>query len=225
MGTRPRSAGGLSPPTRGSQRKDRTMKRLRGSIPAHTGKPASPGWWKLGTTVYPRPHGEALRRGAPRTASGGLSPPTRGSPGYCPPRVNPEGSIPAHTGKPAGGRYGDSGAGVYPRPHGEAGILRVLYWPARGLSPPTRGSLAVGDGRDVKLGSIPAHTGKPRRTPGGPPRSWVYPRPHGEAPVCPGDVFPAGGLSPPTRGSLVTAALSRARSGSIPAHTGKPAGP
>ena len=106
---------GLSPPTRGSRRGDAVGERRHGSIPAHAGKPG----WRLVVVpsgrVYPRPRGEACSRPRPSPSPGGLSPPTRGSPGRRADRGGPDGSIPAHAGKPlayevdqslAGGQYG-----------------------------------------------------------------------------------------------------------------------
>ena len=51
--------------------------------------------------------------------------------------------------------------GVYPRPHGEAGVHRPQTASLDGLSPPTRGSPADPVRFVARLGSIPAHTGKP----------------------------------------------------------------
>ena len=50
----------------------------------------------------------------------------------------------------------------------------------------------------------------------------VYPRPHGEADTDGNETWDVSGLSPPTRGSLGGRGDDERRSGSIPAHTGKP---
>ena len=132
------------------------------------------------------------------------------------------GSIPAHTGKPAGLPPCPVGFGVYPRPHGEATPPAVADWIGRGLSPPTRGSRVRHGLRRFVAGSIPAHTGKPRSQKPQLSRRAVYPRPHGEAAVPEAPVEPARGLSPPTRGSPAGPAQHPPTVRSIPAHTGKP---
>ena len=94
-------AAGLSPPTRGSLEAAALRRRLRGSIPAHTGKPRDFDARQRPAEVYPRPHGEAFTMALVVLLRGGLSPPTRGSqggPGESPTLAR---SIPAHTGKPS----------------------------------------------------------------------------------------------------------------------------
>ena len=214
---------GLSPPTRGSRQAVNVDARKLGSIPAHTGKP-SPGSGVPGARrVYPRPHGEAFVFPASPSPLGGLSPPTRGSLCWWAHRCARQRSIPAHTGKPSRSRSAVPRARVYPRPHGEAGLGRLRAMTANGLSPPTRGSRPEGGRVGRRDGSIPAHTGKPRRRAGILPPGRVYPRPHGEAEG--GEVQAGGvrGLSPPTRGSRCGEQRTARLHGSIPAHTGKPA--
>ena len=213
---------GLSPPTRGSRKADDGETQGLGSIPAHTGKPkkeATP--WPL-TEVYPRPHGEASSAGDRPDRSRGLSPPTRGSP-QCHVSLNAApGSIPAHTGKPRSGTPVSAKSRVYPRPHGEALCHPPAQWGLLGLSPPTRGSrLAPGECM-MGPGSIPAHTGKPLYRSGMGDEQAVYPRPHGEAMMEFRTVGRSLGLSPPTRGSLLSTTRSSPILRSIPAHTGKP---
>ena len=214
---------GLSPPTRGSPGRPEPELIESGSIPAHTGKPAAQGFSVHTAGVYPRPHGEARLTPTRCALVMGLSPPTRGSLPPASGKQPPDGSIPAHTGKPQTGTPCAHGAGVYPRPHGEALAGRAGPLPGEGLSPPTRGSRRPSARSGQGAGSIPAHTGKPgrRALPSAPP--GVYPRPHGEAR---GKEIVAGwdsGLSPPTRGSLALEAQPADRQRSIPAHTGKPA--
>ena len=192
---------GLSPPTRGSREVRRLHAVGRRSIPAHTGKPRGTPSARCRPPVYPRPHGEARDVGGREDHSEGLSPPTRGSlhcPGASRTRAR---SIPAHTGKPPTPCAPSRPPRVYPRPHGEAGVVGPGIDSGKGLSPPTRGSRSANMSAASIARSIPAHTGKPRRPTARrrPPR--VYPRPHGEARS--GDDSPgqADGLSPPTRGS------------------------
>ena len=213
---------GLSPPTRGSPPLLRLGRRRPRSIPAHTGKPTVSMHQATVPWVYPRPHGEADADAFHRLADEGLSPPTRGSP---PPRgqlAAKPGSIPAHTGKPSSTGWTTSTARVYPRPHGEAEPARSRPAPGRGLSPPTRGSRRRRPRQSRCPRSIPAHTGKPVRRARPVRKSWVYPRPHGEAvPAC-HQLNVVAGLSPPTRGSRSGRSVHRGRLRSIPAHTGKP---
>ena len=213
---------GLSPPTRGSRAHELPHQVARGSIPAHTGKPPTCCADSAPRTVYPRPHGEASGC-APVSIDGwGLSPPTRGSRKLdVSPRI-PQGSIPAHTGKPAGEPLSPTSEAVYPRPHGEAQGDFIETQLGTGLSPPTRGSRCDDRGRARRARSIPAHTGKPRPTSGGAAQAGVYPRPHGEAREAAKDYYAGKGLSPPTRGSLVQRQHRPRDHGSIPAHTGKP---
>ena len=216
------SCRGLSPPTRGSRVLLRLWRHRRRSIPAHTGKPCRGGRRWPSSWVYPRPHGEARSFGRRRRPSSGLSPPTRGSPSF---RLAPsasQGSIPAHTGKPVRPLRDPGRSGVYPRPHGEAVHGATGGVPKHGLSPPTRGS-PLAETKDLaRLGSIPAHTGKPSCSSQTEHSSGVYPRPHGEASFDVSRDFGPWGLSPPTRGSPVAPSTEHDMTRSIPAHTGKP---
>ena len=213
---------GLSPPTRGSHRRDAHRHAAYRSIPAHTGKPPTRARPRRSSRVYPRPHGEASLLLLLLVFQPGLSPPTRGSLGGRNERGWLGGSIPAHTGKPPSPEGVRPPVRVYPRPHGEASQCPAGEGTVAGLSPPTRGSRTAGPSRRNESRSIPAHTGKPgsrARPPGCP---WVYPRPHGEA--LREEQLPKRhyGLSPPTRGSHGDGLVGAATGRSIPAHTGKP---
>ena len=91
-----------------------------------------------------------------------------------------------------------------------------------GLSPPTRGS----PDRSVTSlwagWSIPAHAGEPGRSILRLSVESVYPRPRGGAEDARIERVYEWGLSPPTRGSLLSNLLSRSLRGSIPAHAGEP---
>ena len=172
--------------------------------------------------VYPRPRGEATARRRCCRCPSGLSPPTRGSLVVADLVLEPEGSIPAHAGKPGPGIRSPVPTGVYPRPRGEAADELALALRADGLSPPTRGSRAAAGAHPPADGSIPAHAGKPSMPPPAPGPASVYPRPRGEAMMMSLRAPPPFGLSPPTRGSLVEGGMSSIPIGSIPAHAGKP---
>ena len=152
---------GLSPPTRGSHHRYSSRQGEYMSIPAHAGKPSRSCIASSRVRVYPRPRGEAGRPTRARTASSGLSPPTRGRPKTAAVKTSPSRSIPAHAGKPLGSRFRHWRTPVYPRPRGEASGSQsssVFSW---GLSPPTRGSRSWCSLSGRSGGSIPAHAGKP----------------------------------------------------------------
>ena len=234
---------GLSPPTRGSPLVGDVEVGLRGSIPAHAGKPSARRSPAFATQVYPRPRGEAAMRIRVTGTKQGLSPPTRGSHDQVGRDPAPARSIPAHAGKPCRTGPAPPDPAVYPRPRGEAcsrcsGSTRTPWVYPRprgeaelgdasplvreGLSPPTRGSHRPSLDRHRCPGSIPAHAGKPPPGPAGPAAPRVYPRPRGEAADAGRDGLQDVGLSPPTRGSPALSDWGADRRRSIPAHAGKP---
>ena len=90
--------------------------------------------------VYPRTHGET---GLPSFEVGqtqGLSPYTRGNRDQLRVQTADNGSIPVHTGKPSIVFASLSATKVYPRTHGETGLVWVLMGLSQGLSPYTRGN-------------------------------------------------------------------------------------
>ena len=170
---------GLSPPTRGNLVSAIMSATSCGSIPAHAGEPA----WRIHgwpvTGVYPRPRGGTRSALTTRSASSGLSPPTRGNHGWPRWDAVARGSIPAHAGEPRRRRRRPLWAGVYPRPRG--GTIRGLIRAAadEGLSPPTRGN-PIKRAIEAETGrSIPAHAGEPTCIPRKRRRIAVYPRPRG----------------------------------------------
>ncbi len=215
-------AGGLSPPTRGSRGHADRIDDGAGSIPAHAGKPRSPGWTTIARRVYPRPRGEALLDEADVPRPEGLSPPTRGSLPVQGARVHPPRSIPAHAGKPIMTALVMKPNMVYPRPRGEAPALTARARTDAGLSPPTRGSPSISSISKISKRSIPAHAGKPGRSSTDGSWTMVYPRPRGEAVGRRAALHAAEGLSPPTRGSLRQSPARCRGQRSIPAHAGKP---
>ena len=132
------------------------------------------------------------------------------------------GSIPAHAGKPPPGWMSSRRTRVYPRPRGETPPGIPGSGSGRGLSPPTRGNPSSVSLIRTRIGSIPAHAGKPWKT----MLLWamlvVYPRPRGETTFPSLSLKVASGLSPPTRGNLGHTDFSITSLGSIPAHAGKP---
>ena len=213
---------GLSPPTRGSHRRQRPANELDGSIPAHAGKPFGEAARLSSVQVYPRPRGEADVGDPVLFFNKGLSPPTRGSRQDVARLVRVDGSIPAHAGKPWPPAARGSGAGVYPRPRGEASFRNGTRLTASGLSPPTRGSRPGATCARTFARSIPAHAGKPQQCAERSAGYRVYPRPRGEATQYTLYAVAARGLSPPTRGSPSDRELVHGGQRSIPAHAGKP---
>ena len=116
----------------------------------------------------------------------------------------------------------DSRARVYPRPRGGTFRRRPAPRRFRGLSPPTRGNPAHGEGYRAHEGSIPAHAGEPLGRSASRGRSGVYPRPRGGTDDGTyTNIYPQG-LSPPTRGNPRNDVRVEVAPGSIPAHAGEP---
>ena len=171
---------GLSPPMRGN-RKDRMSRSVTiGSIPAHAGKPTSRRSARANRRVYPRPCGETMASAIQTSLPPGLSPPMRGN--HCMLRQSLAcfGSIPAHAGKPNGRVGWRICTGVYPRPCGETRQVCLVLRSGFGLSPPMRGNLFPMPRLPTRMGSIPAHAGKPDPEPVFLDVNRVYPRPCGE---------------------------------------------
>ena len=235
---------GLSPPTRGNLDPAGGKGDVGRSIPAHAGEP--PRFHSDGEArgVYPRPRGGT--RSCVHIDSGqlGLSPPTRGNPLI--PRAVGTGtrSIPAHAGEPDKRKAGNPIREVYPRPRGGTGVDACVGGSQGGLSPPTRGnpeevmdfrrlvgSIPAHAGEPLpcarlrsRSGSIPAHAGEPgRRRPPSEPRK-VYPRPRGGTIDVSSRPQSLDGLSPPTRGNLISMTCQAPVPRSIPAHAGEPTG-
>ena len=111
---------------------------------------------------------------------------------------------------------------VYPRPRGGARSVTGAGRGGRGLSPPTRGSLAATGAAQPAEGSIPAHAGEPDQATVRHPSFEVYPRPRGGAVRSDSGSVTGSGLSPPTRGSHRQFQGSVLVRRSIPAHAGEP---
>ena len=132
------------------------------------------------------------------------------------------GSIPAHAGKPLGQESSNHQPRVYPRACGETCVLILINAYAKGLSPRMRGNQGHRLRGDRRIGSIPAHAGKPAQDVRSVFGSRVYPRACGE--TLPGmiQVNIIKGLSPRMRGNRMYFHTYPERRRSIPAHAGKP---
>ena len=192
------------------------------SIPAHAGEPARYAQTSRAVQVYPRPRGGTPQVQGLNPGAEGLSPPTRGNRCAAPKVKCRLRSIPAHAGEPPLLPSNGGVRGVYPRPRGGTIRFRFPVLIFMGLSPPTRGNPRIRAAWQLGLRSIPAHAGEPlcRRLPFA--FSAVYPRPRGGTRDILYTVYDARGLSPPTRGNRVLAAVLGTVAGSIPAHAGEP---
>ncbi len=195
-----RGADGSSPPTRGTPPHPAEAPVMHRLIPAHAGNTTGCPTWSKTSPAHPRPRGEHIPGQGDPPGAIGSSPPTRGT------RARPA---------PPPCRWS-----AHPRPRGEHAA--IMAWPAEGpgSSPPTRGTLgADGQLRDVDR-LIPAHAGN---TPGGPARRAprpAHPRPRGEHSRTSWATTPAGGSSPPTRGTPRGQVDAGAPARLIPAHAG-----
>lgn len=135
------------------------------------------------------------------------------------PRVRP---IPAHAGQSSVFAFSAIRPPAYPRSRGEINAILVSWEVVRGLSPLTRGSHSIRPRDCGPNGPIPAHAGKPFKTPPRTTGARVYPRSRGEtgARHCGGAAD--GGLSPLTRRNPRQPAEAGGQAGPIPAHAGKP---
>ena len=226
-GTVARGAGlqpvqGLSPRTRGNQRRDVRRRLSPGPIPADAGEPAGGriagclGW------AYPRGRGGTRMKSITNSYSVGLSPRTRGNLLARADVLDPLGPIPADAGEPSGVSWMMSGFGAYPRGRGGTEDYAWLsQWP-KGLSPRTRGNHGGRRKRGRRFGPIPADAGEPGRQRHRPPAKWAYPRGRGGTERWCEVLGNLGGLSPRTRGNPRMDHIRRARQGPIPADAGEP---
>ena len=152
---------GLSPPTRGNPAFSLDLGELARSIPAHAGEPRWLAAERGCGGVYPRPRGGTRAARSRRSAASALSPPTRGNQIIAPKDVLEWRSIPAHAGEPTRPSHAKTKRGVYPRPRGGTPQRELVESAVQGLSPPTRGNLAVRRCIEPNGGSIPAHAGEP----------------------------------------------------------------
>ena len=217
-----RYARGLSPRVRGNPGYGRGEACGRGSIPACAGEPHAdePGRGLCG--VYPRVCGGTSLRRPVHPHRRGLSPRVRGNP-KKPLLVNEaQGSIPACAGEPRPFRHLAVGKGVYPRVCGGTPLRFTRRFLPQGLSPCVRGNLHSLPEDAIKVGSIPACAGEPRRWSRGSAPGTVYPRVCGGTVV--GDVLVGlpYGLSPRVRGNPGALRHLRPQAGSIPACAGEP---
>ena len=172
--------------------------------------------------MHPRSRGATPAPGAGTGRSAGLSPLTRGNPGWSSPDWPDRGPIPAHAGQPSPGASAPSPAWAYPRSRGATAAELRGAVAESGLSPLTRGNHAGDLAELVGAGPIPAHAGQPedRREPGIHP--GAYPRSRGATGSADTGLGVPLGLSPLTRGNRGAGQHAPAGRGPIPAHAGQP---
>ncbi len=135
-----RPFGGLSPLTRGNQKKSHPKVALKGPIPAHAGQPAAAPGSCLARWAYPRSRGATPVDSHPSALATGLSPLTRGNRLDLQLLPRLPGPIPAHAGQPRLLRAGLIDEGAYPRSRGATTATPSPGRPVLGLSPLTRGN-------------------------------------------------------------------------------------
>ena len=213
---------GLSPLTRGNQKRIHHPPRARGPIPAHAGQPFSGHPRRTAFWAYPRSRGATVDITLMSTKDPGLSPLTRGNPLPVHDVGQPPGPIPAHAGQPRWPTPACSPSWAYPRSRGATQKAFAAAEPALGLSPLTRGNLGL-VAIELRIdGPIPAHAGQPTVAHVELGGEGAYPRSRGATCWSGAATGPPMGLSPLTRGNRVFRHAEVARPGPIPAHAGQP---
>ena len=131
---------GLSPRMRGNLVRVHLSHFDHGSIPAHAGKPITGPLRIPVPRVYPRACGETQGNSCNAPVRRGLSPRMRGNLPLQRLQDFPNGSIPAHAGKPHPPANTPIPLWVYPRACGETLDARAEKLKIKGLSPRMRGN-------------------------------------------------------------------------------------
>ena len=157
------SYNGSSPLTRGKQASRVSDQQSNRLIPAHAGKTPRKRGLSTSRAAHPRSRGENRGFPIPQERGGGSSPLTRGKRRRPHERRGSRGLIPAHAGKTSSSCLAGGLRPAHPRSRGE-NIFSLMVWPpAPGSSPLTRGKhVAIVEGHLV-AGLIPAHAGKTSR--------------------------------------------------------------
>ena len=191
---------GSSPLTRGKHLDRRPAVQTHGLIPAHAGKT---GRWRLRSTIrgaHPRSRGENIQPAIDAIKGAGSSPLTRGKPKTGATLDGIGGLIPAHAGKTRAPPPARRRRPAHPRSRGENRSSRYAISTAAGSSPLTRGKHVLTHPPRARLGLIPAHAGKTRRTRDPLRYPRAHPRSRGENDGAVGHADSSEGSSPLTRG-------------------------
>ena len=156
------------------------------------------------TPVYPRLRGERFFVGFELQLVGGLSPATRGTRRIKSKHIDYVRFIPGYAGNAQILTIQRQLMPVYPRLRGERLWLSIIILQCSGLSPATRGTLF-----GIKAGIwpsrfIPGYAGNAFRSPSLLQDSAVYPRLRGERFLVGAVTSHKPGLSPATRGTLLS---------------------
>ena len=131
------------------------------------------------------------------------------------------GIIPANTGKMNNPSTQKPKPWDHPREYGENSALISACRSLKGSSPRIRGKSDADNLHGTAARIIPANTGKIVAAPVSPVRRRDHPREYGENAVSLPASVTAAGSSPRIRGKSVRVVTAGARSGIIPANTGK----
>ena len=149
-----------------------------------------------------------------------VSPPTRGWTLIAEPLHLAGHGFPAHAGMDLAGISRASASRGFPRPRGDGPLMYRSWWPAIGVSPPTRGWTVSEDLlKSIETG-FPAHAGMDLVIRTSPSTEFGFPRPRGDGPHRTGVKWPTGTVSPPTRGWTVIQESVGTTVAGFPAHAG-----
>ena len=193
-----------------------------GPIPADAGQPPSSRRWRAPSRAYPRGRGATVEPSSLYSNVQGLSPRTRGNHLAVEALDRLEGPIPADAGQPARPQGRRHEIGAYPRGRGATGSHRAMPRASPGLSPRTRGNHRWPPSRSSQTGPIPADAGQPIPARAIRWPSRAYPRGRGATGLKMDERDIARGLSPRTRGNLLSAHFQYGADGPIPADAGQP---
>ena len=194
------STTGSSPLTRGKLVMIASVLASVRLIPAHAGKTGHRHGDADPREAHPRSRGENRLRFQGSESFSGSSPLTRGKPRRSASGTRTMGLIPAHAGKTAWSNRGPSTLPAHPRSRGENFECRDEIGDSAGSSPLTRGKRVLVGTRDERLGLIPAHAGKTRRSTPLPTATTAHPRSRGENRLVHWPTRAVMGSSPLTRG-------------------------
>ncbi len=195
------SASGSSPPVRGTPASRRDCRHLERFIPACAGNTRSGRRQGRIRTVHPRLCGEHQAAAAAAKILFGSSPPVRGTLRPARRGVTTPRFIPACAGNTSRTVARSVSATVHPRLCGEHACAMPEHSLILGSSPPVRGTQAVGEVHRHGGRFIPACAGNTRPVLPLRGRPTVHPRLCGEHAAFQDSCAPAGGSSPPVRGT------------------------
>ena len=152
---------GLSPRTRGNQRRRNTGRLRSGPIPADAGQPSASTISRSLARAYPRGRGATLGVQFDDHGDSGLSPRTRGNLARRQNSLCPSGPIPADAGQPPPRLRSATPPKAYPRGRGATSGMRCGLLGVQGLSPRTRGNRSIRTLMWTTTGPIPADAGQP----------------------------------------------------------------